>query len=416
VRRAWAAGLAAALLLSFCSRGGESLFEDDFSNPSSGWTTSGDPRGLVEYSEGRLRFSVEGAAGAQSTIEGVEGLADLSDVTAEVDVIWPSGGVRFGGVVCRVKGDRRYTLSIDSDGTYGIFKRGAGRTVDLKYGIAPDIREGAATNRFRAGCAGDVLSLHVNGKFLASVVDRDFASGAVGLRAGAGGRRDIPETERAEVLFDEFVLRPATSRPAPSVEMPPVGREVFSGAFRPEGGWLSGAADEQGEGYEAAIADEALVIEITEPGAEKTIDSARVSAIPPHADVVVEADVSIEQRTGDPFSSYAGLACRVGERLHYLFLLYGDGSYGVLEVSGGGETIRPLAGGFDPAARTAAGKSARLRAVCAGDRLSLGLGERLLNEAPATTLGAGAIALVAGTDGDPPMRARFGRLRVLLPG
>jgi hypothetical protein len=179
---------------------GALVFEDDFSDERSWFTDSGDNFGF-EYARGGYRIYVNIL---NATIWSIRE-RDYSDVQLEVDGQRTSGA-RDGyyGLICRHQDEEEsyYALVVSEDGTYGIGKSEQGEFEFLETGTAPEnvIRGEDETNRVRADCIGETLSLYVNNQKLVEVQDDDFESGFVGLVAGTrlGGDTTI--------LFDNFAI------------------------------------------------------------------------------------------------------------------------------------------------------------------------------------------------------------------
>lgn len=184
---------------------GSVLFQDDFSDPNSGWRRiSTDPRGIVDYAEGGYRIQVN----AEHLFLWAGPGLRFTDVRVEVDAIKIAGPADDDfGIVCRARDkDNFYFLVISSDGYYGIGKVIDGIPELVGMPAMPpseDIRPGETANRLRADCVGETLTLFVNGIQLASVQDPEFPSGEVGLLAGAFAHPG------AEVHFERFtVIKP----------------------------------------------------------------------------------------------------------------------------------------------------------------------------------------------------------------
>jgi hypothetical protein len=181
---------------------GDTLFEDDFSNPASGWDRIQDSGGKIDYVDGKYHMAVN---------------------TADTDV-WANPGKKFGnvsvqvsaakvggtdnndyGVICRyVDSDHFYFFVISSDGYYGIGKVKDGQFLMVNQeDMLPseDIRKGSEMNTIQADCVGSTLSLYVNGKLLDTQKDSDFATGDVGLLAGTFAEAGV------EVEFDDFIVK-----------------------------------------------------------------------------------------------------------------------------------------------------------------------------------------------------------------
>ena len=184
---------------------GSVLFQDEFSDPASGWDRAPNlPDGSLDYMEGVYHIRVS----ASRRLLWTGPPMGFRDVRIEVDAISVNGeGDDDFGVVCRaVDRENFYFLAISSDGYYGIGKVKNGE--DMLIGMAempPSelILKGVSLNHLRADCIADRLELSVNGQLLASARDSDFPRGQVGLLAGTLG------AESVEVLFDNFsVLAP----------------------------------------------------------------------------------------------------------------------------------------------------------------------------------------------------------------
>jgi hypothetical protein len=175
---------------------GKILFQDDFSDPSSGWnriaTTQADGVYRIFVNEPNLDIWSMPSK-------------DFNDVRIEVDAL-KVGGERDNryGILCRAASqDSFYTLIISSDGYFGIGKiQGQDYALIGMEALEPSaaILKGSSLNHLRADCIGDTLSLYVNGKKLAEVRDSSFASGDVGLIAGT---YDTPGTD---IRFDNFIV------------------------------------------------------------------------------------------------------------------------------------------------------------------------------------------------------------------
>ncbi len=189
----------------FETSSGEVMFQDDFSNPSSGWVNLIDEDyGILDYFDGYYRVAVQGDHQMLWTGPGM----NFSDVRLEADAIKVIGSPDdIFGVICRGTDQKNfYFFIISSDGYYGIGKmiNGVQTLIDIP-GLLPSeiITQGKAINHLRADCVADQLDFYVNGGKLASVNDIDLTSGDVGVIAG---NLESPQTV---VLFDNFsVLKP----------------------------------------------------------------------------------------------------------------------------------------------------------------------------------------------------------------
>ena len=183
------------------SQSGKILFQDDFSDPSSGWNRVTTTKGQTDYADGVYRIFVNEP---NLDIWSMPG-RNFDDVRIEVDAL-KVGGERDNrfGIICRaVSVDSFYTFIVSSDGYYGIGKiKGQDYRLIGMDALQPSqaIRLGTALNHLRADCVGDRLSLYANGEKLVEVQDPEFASGDAGLIAGTY------QSAGTDIRFDNFIV------------------------------------------------------------------------------------------------------------------------------------------------------------------------------------------------------------------
>ena len=181
------------------------LFEDDFSDTSSGWDQYADEETVTDYAPGGYRIFVN----TPESYSWANPYLQLTDVLIEVETRKLGGpDDNDFGVICRYQDvDNFYFFVISSDGFFSINKYVDGNLEIVgrdQYGESAAIRPGTGSNQIRASCKGDTLELVVNGSSLMSVQDADFPSGDVGLIAGTFSEPG------ADILFQNFkVFRPA---------------------------------------------------------------------------------------------------------------------------------------------------------------------------------------------------------------
>ncbi|MFZ6030715.1 MAG: serine/threonine protein kinase [Chloroflexota bacterium] len=177
---------------------GDTILEDDFSDPDSGWPTYEGDDGFFRYQAEAYRIYVDiPNARLESVL--AQNWADVY-ITAEASKV---GGAddNLVGLVCRYQ-DRNnfYLFVISSDGYYAV-----GKVVDGNYDLSDGkmlpssaIKKGKSTNTLEASCYQDAFTFWVNGSELAYVEDHTFSSGGVGLLAGTYA------TAGTDILFDDF--------------------------------------------------------------------------------------------------------------------------------------------------------------------------------------------------------------------
>lgn len=179
---------------------GEVLYQDDFSDPSSGWEIySNSEIGTMDYFDGFYRLHVLGDHQLLSTGPGL----DFTDLHLEADLIKVVGSSDdLFGLVCRaIDPQNYYFFIVSSDGYYGIGRMEAGEQMLLSSpGMLPSevIRQGKTKNHLQVDCIAERLTLSVNGQELASVADNELTKGDAGILAGT-----LADSENV-VLFDNF--------------------------------------------------------------------------------------------------------------------------------------------------------------------------------------------------------------------
>jgi hypothetical protein len=106
------------------------------------------------------------------------------------------------GLICRYQRGDYYFFIISNDGYYVIGKFIGGNTLLLgqsEMQVTDTIQMGQM-NHLRADCTGNKLTFFINFKEVASATDTDFATGDVGVLAGAFSQPGV------DVLFDNFVV------------------------------------------------------------------------------------------------------------------------------------------------------------------------------------------------------------------
>lgn len=180
------------------------LFQDDFSNTSSGWDRVDTNEGKTDYENGVYRIYVNTSG---TDVWANPGLS-FTEARVEVEASKVGGpDDNDFGVICRYKDTEHFYFAIiSSDGYYGIGKVSGGEQILIgseSMETSSAINQGNSTNRLRMDCVGDRISLYVNGNQVNSVQDNELVSGDVGLIAGTFSEAGT------DIHFDNFkVLKP----------------------------------------------------------------------------------------------------------------------------------------------------------------------------------------------------------------
>jgi hypothetical protein len=188
------------------------LFEDDFSDPTSGWWTGSTDDGWVRYQDGELRMlNYTTAARITSSQPG----QSFTDLVMEVESRLVDGSDdNWHGLSCRyVDSENYYIMQFSADGYYSGAAKVEGEITEFAEpspSEAINLGEGA-TNVARLECVGSNLRFLVNGTLLIDVTDTKLTEGDIELRANSLGG------EYSEIAFDNLVV----SAPPEGVSEPP---------------------------------------------------------------------------------------------------------------------------------------------------------------------------------------------------
>lgn len=181
---------------------GDLLFQDGFSDPSSGWDRVRSPEGMTDYENDRYRILVNTPNADYWSNPGLY----FGDVVIDVDA-GKDGGPDDNdfGILCRYQDTKNfYFLIISSDGYYGIGIVRDGQQTLLQppqMYHSEAIIPGGAANHIKATCQGSRLALEVNGDLIAEASDSTFADGDIGLIVGSF---DLPGVD---IWFDNLMVR-----------------------------------------------------------------------------------------------------------------------------------------------------------------------------------------------------------------
>ncbi len=181
---------------------GALLFQDGFSDPSSGWDRVQSPEGMTDYEGERYRIVVNAANADYWSNPGLY----FEDVLIDVDALKNAGpDDNDFGILCRYQDTENfYFLIISSDGYYGI-----GIVLDGHQKLLEPpqmyhsevIIPGNSINHIQAVCQGSRLALSVNGEFIAETYDSTFSTGDIGLIVGSFDEPGV------DVLFDNLSVK-----------------------------------------------------------------------------------------------------------------------------------------------------------------------------------------------------------------
>ena len=165
------------------------LYEDNFDDPGSGWSTFDGDGTAVGYEDGGYRMTINRT---EYMVWGNPDPAlDLADLLIEVDVRQVEGPLdnNFGVLVRYLENDEQhsyYWFQISGDGFYSVDFRLEDEWIPLvEWEASAAIYTGlGVTNRMMVVCSGGQFSFYTNNVHLVDVSDGTIGSGSIGLAAG----------------------------------------------------------------------------------------------------------------------------------------------------------------------------------------------------------------------------------------
>lgn len=176
---------------------GAVLYQEDFSDPASGWDIFTD----MDVDAGYLNEQYQiGVKTTNIAGWGVSGNV-FDDVVLDVDVnVLRASGEGYYGFICRyVDQNNFYALEINEDGSASIWKLVDRIEVIIVRDMEIGKRPGTMVN-LGASCIGNELIIYLDGVEAASALDDGFIYGDIGLLAGTRNKENLL------VAFDNLVV------------------------------------------------------------------------------------------------------------------------------------------------------------------------------------------------------------------
>ncbi len=189
-------------LLTGCL-GASQPFEDDFSDPASGWGAASHETYVRGYQQGRYLFQIDVP---QWFVWATSGRS-FEDVEIEAVARAAGQSDNHYGLICRNSDKQFYYFAISADGYYAIFRSDEDGELLPLTGSAmlrsAAVHTDGSDNRLLVMCQDTTLAFYVNGELVAQAEDETLAKGDIGLAAGTVGDGGT------SVWFDDLeVLRP----------------------------------------------------------------------------------------------------------------------------------------------------------------------------------------------------------------
>lgn len=180
---------------------GQVLFEDDFTDPSSGWEVINNAYELKGYSSGGYMISVNQTDSRAVSTTNLNYLNVV--ISVETQKITGARDTQFG-LVCRFQDKFNfYAFTVSADGYAGIVRVVDGVAELLgsdQFLRVEGIKMDDGINALVAKCENDTLQLVVNGETVIFANDDTINNGDAGLFV------ETFETADAAVVFNDFVI------------------------------------------------------------------------------------------------------------------------------------------------------------------------------------------------------------------
>ncbi len=257
------------------------LFEDNFTDPSSGWAEAKFDNYFIGYHEPEY-YHVEIDSPNSKTTVFVPEKPTFSDVTIEVKVQTNSTktateGDYIYGPVFRRSGDQYYAFAISSTTKkWYVLKSSPTELVTLAEGTDPSIHDPDADDTLRVDAQGADFFFHLNGRLVSQLTDADYTEGEVGFYV------QTFDSPQAHIHFDELTIQ---NFEAPDASRPQSAALYHDDLRDPSSGWAEAKFDNYFIGYHEP---EYYHVEIDSPNSKTTVF---VPEKPTFSDVTIEVKV-----------------------------------------------------------------------------------------------------------------------------
>jgi hypothetical protein len=376
------------------------LFQDDFSDPSTGWEVG-------DYNGGSVGYN----SGVYAVISSLEssfmwGIANqnFTDIQLDVDttqITGPADNNNGYGVMCRVQpnGDG-YMLLISADGFASIqVIQDGSPTALVDWTQTTAVVQGNSLNHLQAVCSESTMQLYVNSELAVETEDTSFTSGDIAFVVAS------LEAEPSEVDFDNLVVT-APGAATTTTDTTSQAGIIFQDDFSdPSTGWEVGDYDGGSVGY----GDGDYVV-------TSTVQNTFMWGVANQnfADADIEFDAAQVTGPANNNNGY-GVMCRTQEDgSGYMLRISGDG-YASIYLFNAGEAT-PLVDWAETSAVNQGNASNHLRAVCSGSTFQLYINDELAAEGTDTTFTDGDLAFTVSSYETDPSEVHFDNLVVAGPG
>ena len=288
------------------------LYQDNFTDPASGWPEAKFDNYFVGYHEPEFYHVELTSPNYKTTVFEPEKKA-FGDVTIEVKAFTASSktaetGDYCFGVAFRRSGDQYYAFAISQrTKKWYVLKSTPTALVTLKEGTADQIHAADVGDLLRVDAQGSNFSFSINDQPVGQVTDADYASGEIGLYVQSF------DVANVHIHFDELTIRnvEATQPQAPDQSV------LYQDNFTdPASGWPEAKFDNYFVGYHEP---EFYHVEVTSPNYKTTVFEPEKKA---YGDVTIQVKAfTASSKTAETGDYCFGIAFRRSGDQYYAFAI-----------------------------------------------------------------------------------------------
>ena len=288
------------------------LYQDDFTNPVTGWPEDKFDNYFIGYHEPEY-YHIEITSPNYKTTVFEPEKKSFGDATLELQVLAVSsktaatGDFRYG-LAFRRSGDQYYafTISPRTKQWYVLKSSPSGLSV-LKQGTENSIHDLDSADALRVDASGTNLFFHINDRLVGQVTDPDYAQGEVGFYV------ETLDAANVHIHFDTLLVRKFE---APSPQGSPAAALYQDDFTNPVTGWPEKKFDNYFIGYHEP---EYYHIEITSPNYKTTVFEPEKKSF---GDATLELQVlAVSSKTAATGDFRYGLAFRRSGDQYYAFTI-----------------------------------------------------------------------------------------------
>lgn len=305
------------------------VLEDDFSDPTSGWSEGVTDLSTKGYESGKFSILIKDSGVSSWSTRGLS----IDDFVLEVEATQIEGpNINAYGVHFRhIDRDNFYRFAISSDGYYAVMREKDGEFEYLvEWTPSPHINRDQRTNHLLVVAEGFQFSFFVNNKHLTDVTDQSFSEGDISLMAASGDEAGVHiHFDNLKVWMEEGKALAATptlpaATPTPGLTL--AFEDDFSG---PTCRW-----DERSDAdVEMGCQQNRYRFRVNKAGSMYVSLPTRLESF---TDFLIQ--VQVEQAEGP--NSLHGIVFRYQDPRHYyLFAIQGNGYYAILKNEDGFERL-----------------------------------------------------------------------------